>query len=163
MLKLYGIWFLVGCTNQQDFTLGKGEDVGVVQEKSTKSLVIGPLDFRLDSSAVHRILKMIVCALEHEYEPYSQQKPGLFLAWLHNSVCLILLSLYFTLFMSLLMYLYIEVTGEIRIFAFVYLSTLPIFANISLSHVLNTFSWVYLGNMFFQMRHFWAAGYEHGL
>ncbi|XP_058524570.1 intermembrane lipid transfer protein VPS13B isoform X2 [Ochotona princeps] len=66
-----------GCTNQQDFTLGKGEDMGVVQEKSTKSLVIGPLDFRLDSSAVHRILKMIVCALEHEYEPYSQLKPGI--------------------------------------------------------------------------------------
>ncbi|XP_036904161.1 vacuolar protein sorting-associated protein 13B isoform X2 [Sturnira hondurensis] len=63
-----------GSINQQDFSLGKSEDLGTVQEKSTKSLVIGPLDFRLDSSAVHRILKMIVCALEHEYEPYNRLK-----------------------------------------------------------------------------------------
>ncbi|XP_058420686.1 intermembrane lipid transfer protein VPS13B isoform X2 [Diceros bicornis minor] len=66
-----------GSANQQDFSSGKSEDLGVVQEKSTKSLVIGPLDFRLDSSAVHRILKMIVCALEHEYEPYSRLKPDI--------------------------------------------------------------------------------------
>ncbi|XP_030880582.1 vacuolar protein sorting-associated protein 13B [Leptonychotes weddellii] len=66
-----------GSTNQQDFSSGKSEDMGTVQEKSTKSLVIGPLDFRLDSSAVHRILKMIVCALEHEYEPYSGLKPDI--------------------------------------------------------------------------------------
>lgn len=72
---------LVGSANQQDFSSGKSEDLGTVQEKSTKSLVIGPLDFRLDSSAVHRILKMVVCALEHEYEPYSRLKPGLF--WLN--------------------------------------------------------------------------------
>ncbi|XP_027964372.1 vacuolar protein sorting-associated protein 13B isoform X5 [Eumetopias jubatus] len=65
-----------GSTNQ-DFSSGKSEDMGTVQEKSTKSLVIGPLDFRLDSSAVHRILKMIVCALEHEYEPYSGLKPDI--------------------------------------------------------------------------------------
>ncbi|XP_059103244.1 intermembrane lipid transfer protein VPS13B isoform X2 [Peromyscus eremicus] len=64
-----------GPANQQDFPSGKNEDLGIVQEKSTKSLVIGPLDFRLDSSAVHRILKMVVCALEHEYEPYSRLKP----------------------------------------------------------------------------------------
>ncbi|XP_055478364.1 intermembrane lipid transfer protein VPS13B [Psammomys obesus] len=63
-----------GPANQQDFPSGKNEDLGIVQEKSTKSLVIGPLDFRLDSSAVHRILKMVVCALEHEYEPYSRLK-----------------------------------------------------------------------------------------
>ncbi|KAM7075816.1 intermembrane lipid transfer protein VPS13B isoform 2-T4 [Molossus nigricans] len=66
-----------GSANQQDFSLGKSEDLGIVQEKSTKSLVVGPLDFRLDSSAVHRILKMIVCALEHEYESYSRLKPDL--------------------------------------------------------------------------------------
>ncbi|XP_032982549.1 intermembrane lipid transfer protein VPS13B isoform X6 [Rhinolophus ferrumequinum] len=66
-----------GSANQQDFSSGKNEDLGTVQEKSTKSLVIGPLDFRLDSSAVHRILKMIVCALEHEYEPYSRLKPDI--------------------------------------------------------------------------------------
>ncbi|XP_048215264.1 vacuolar protein sorting-associated protein 13B isoform X5 [Perognathus longimembris pacificus] len=64
-----------GSVNQPDFSSGKNEDLGSVQEKSTKSLVIGPLDFRLDSSAVHRILKMIVCAMEHEYEPYSKLKP----------------------------------------------------------------------------------------
>lgn len=75
----YKMSFLVGSANQ-DFSSGKSEDMGTVQEKSTKSLVIGPLDFRLDSSAVHRILKMIVCALEHEYEPYTGLKPGLFLA-----------------------------------------------------------------------------------
>ncbi|KAM6215693.1 intermembrane lipid transfer protein VPS13B [Rhynchocyon petersi] len=63
-----------GSANQQDFSSGKNEDLGMIQEKSIKSLVIGPLDFRLDSSAVHRILKMIVCALEHEYEPYSKRK-----------------------------------------------------------------------------------------
>uniref|UniRef100_A0A5F5PMW6 Vacuolar protein sorting 13 homolog B n=1 Tax=Equus caballus TaxID=9796 RepID=A0A5F5PMW6_HORSE len=66
-----------GSANQQDFSSGKSEDLGTVQERSTKSLVIGPLDFRLDSSAVHRILKMIVCALEHEYEPYSRLKPDI--------------------------------------------------------------------------------------
>ncbi|XP_061294315.1 intermembrane lipid transfer protein VPS13B isoform X12 [Bos javanicus] len=66
-----------GSANQQDFSSGKSEDLGTVQEKSTKSLVIGPLDFRLDSSAVHRILKMVVCALEHEYEPYSRLKPDI--------------------------------------------------------------------------------------
>ncbi|XP_069847231.1 intermembrane lipid transfer protein VPS13B isoform X1 [Dipodomys merriami] len=64
-----------GSANQPEFSSGKSEDLGSVQEKSTKSLVIGPLDFRLDSSAVHRILKMIVCAMEHEYEPYSKLKP----------------------------------------------------------------------------------------
>nr|XP_023417417.1 vacuolar protein sorting-associated protein 13B isoform X3 [Cavia porcellus] len=64
-----------GSANQQDLSSGKNEDLGTMQEKSTKSLVIGPLDFRLDSSAVHRILKMVVCALEHEYEPYSRLKP----------------------------------------------------------------------------------------
>ncbi|XP_074124521.1 intermembrane lipid transfer protein VPS13B isoform X6 [Sminthopsis crassicaudata] len=60
--------------NQHDLPSAKSEDVGNIQEKSTKSLVVGPLDLRLDSSAVHRILKMIVCALEHEYEPYSKIK-----------------------------------------------------------------------------------------
>nr|XP_044999217.1 vacuolar protein sorting-associated protein 13B isoform X3 [Jaculus jaculus] len=64
-----------GSTNQPDFPSGKNEDLGIVQENSTKSLVIGPLDIRLDSSAVHRILKMIVCAFQHEYEPYGRLKP----------------------------------------------------------------------------------------
>ncbi|XP_021242343.1 vacuolar protein sorting-associated protein 13B isoform X6 [Numida meleagris] len=62
--------------NQQDPSV-KSEDFGNVQEMSTKSLIVGPLNLRLDSSAVHRIMKMIVCALEHEYEPYSRTKPDL--------------------------------------------------------------------------------------
>uniref|UniRef100_A0A8C3UEX9 Vacuolar protein sorting 13 homolog B n=1 Tax=Catharus ustulatus TaxID=91951 RepID=A0A8C3UEX9_CATUS len=61
--------------NQQDLSSVKSEDFGNVQEMSTKSLIVGPLNLRLDSSAVHRIMKMIVCALEHEYEPYSRTKP----------------------------------------------------------------------------------------
>ncbi|NXU82904.1 VP13B protein, partial [Xiphorhynchus elegans] len=61
--------------NQQDLSSVKSEDFGNIQEMSTKSLIVGPLNLRLDSSAVHRIMKMIVCALEHEYEPYSKTKP----------------------------------------------------------------------------------------
>ncbi|XP_026561693.1 vacuolar protein sorting-associated protein 13B isoform X1 [Pseudonaja textilis] len=60
--------------NQPDVTSVKIEDFSGVQEMSTKSLIIGSLSLRLDSSAVHRIIKMIVCALEHEYEPYSKSK-----------------------------------------------------------------------------------------
>ncbi|XP_014735252.1 PREDICTED: vacuolar protein sorting-associated protein 13B isoform X1 [Sturnus vulgaris] len=63
--------------NQQDLSSVKSEDFGNVQEMSTKSLIVGPLNLRLDSSAVHRIMKMIVCALEHEYEPYSRTKPDI--------------------------------------------------------------------------------------
>nr|XP_013797398.1 PREDICTED: vacuolar protein sorting-associated protein 13B isoform X6 [Apteryx mantelli mantelli] len=61
--------------NQQDPSSVKSEDFGNVQEMSTKNLIVGPLNLRLDSSAVHRIMKMIVCALEHEYEPYRRTKP----------------------------------------------------------------------------------------
>ncbi|NWY01214.1 VP13B protein, partial [Nothoprocta ornata] len=61
--------------NQQDLPSVKSEDFGHVQEMSTKNLIVGPLNLRLDSSAVHRIMKMIVCALEHEYEPYRRTKP----------------------------------------------------------------------------------------
>ncbi|KAH0617534.1 hypothetical protein JD844_015888, partial [Phrynosoma platyrhinos] len=60
--------------NQSDVTSVKTEDFGNIQEMSTKSLIVGPLSLRLDSSAVHRIMKMVVCALEHEYEPYSKSK-----------------------------------------------------------------------------------------
>lgn len=73
------IILLVVSGNQQDLSSVKSEDFGNVQEMSTKSLIVGPLNLRLDSSAVHRIMKMIVCALEHEYEPYSRTKPGLLL------------------------------------------------------------------------------------
>ncbi|XP_041797507.1 vacuolar protein sorting-associated protein 13B-like isoform X1 [Chelmon rostratus] len=48
------------------------EVVPAVQETSIKRLVVGPLDIRLHSSAVHRILKMVTCAMDHEYEPYCK-------------------------------------------------------------------------------------------
>lgn len=70
--------YILGSGNQPDVTSVKIEDFIGVQEMSTKSLIIGPLSLRLDSSAVHRIIKMIVCALEHEYEPYSKSKLGMF-------------------------------------------------------------------------------------
>lgn len=47
-----------------------------VQETSIKRLVVGPLNIRLHSSAVHRILKMIICAMDHEYEPYCKPHQG---------------------------------------------------------------------------------------
>ncbi|XP_024861021.1 vacuolar protein sorting-associated protein 13B isoform X2 [Kryptolebias marmoratus] len=57
----------------QDFSVLSPEELmPVVQETSIKRLVVGPLDIRLHSSAVHRILKMITCAMEHEYEPYCK-------------------------------------------------------------------------------------------
>lgn len=59
--------------SQLDLTSVKTEETSSVQEMSTKSIIVGPLSLRLDSSAVHRIMKMIVCALEHEYEPYKSK------------------------------------------------------------------------------------------
>ncbi|XP_044063064.1 vacuolar protein sorting-associated protein 13B-like isoform X9 [Siniperca chuatsi] len=57
----------------QDFSVVSLEDVvPTVQETSIKRLVVGPLDIRLHSSAVHRILKMVTCAMDHEYEPYCK-------------------------------------------------------------------------------------------
>ncbi|XP_041648797.1 vacuolar protein sorting-associated protein 13B-like isoform X2 [Cheilinus undulatus] len=59
----------------QDSSIVSIEEVApTVQETSIKRLVVGPLDTRLHSSAVHRILKMVTCAMDHEYEPYY--KPG---------------------------------------------------------------------------------------
>ncbi|XP_066547149.1 intermembrane lipid transfer protein VPS13B isoform X2 [Amia ocellicauda] len=61
---------------QQEFSvMNKEDDPPGVQETSVKRLVVGPLDIRLHSSAVHRILKMVACGLDHEYEPYSSPKP----------------------------------------------------------------------------------------
>nr|XP_015804809.2 intermembrane lipid transfer protein VPS13B isoform X1 [Nothobranchius furzeri] len=58
-------------TGSQDFSVLSTEEVmPIVEETSIKRLVVGPLDIRLHSSAVHRILKMITCAMDHEYEPY---------------------------------------------------------------------------------------------
>ncbi|XP_058503196.1 intermembrane lipid transfer protein VPS13B-like isoform X1 [Solea solea] len=60
----------------QDFSVvGMEETVPVVKETSIKRLVVGPLDVRLHSSAVHRILKMVTCAMDHEYEPYCKPQP----------------------------------------------------------------------------------------
>ncbi|XP_063055639.1 intermembrane lipid transfer protein VPS13B-like [Engraulis encrasicolus] len=65
-----------GCVGSQDFSsTGKEEPPPPVQESSVKRLVIGPIDLRLHSSAVHRIFKMVACALDHEYEPYIRPKP----------------------------------------------------------------------------------------
>nr|XP_057909546.1 intermembrane lipid transfer protein VPS13B-like isoform X7 [Doryrhamphus excisus] len=57
----------------QDLSTGIMEDVvPTVQETSIKRLIVGPLDIKLHSSAVHRIIKMITCAMDHEYEPYCK-------------------------------------------------------------------------------------------
>nr|XP_046256632.1 vacuolar protein sorting-associated protein 13B-like isoform X4 [Scatophagus argus] len=57
----------------RDFSVVNMEEaVPSVQETSIKRLVVGPLDVRLHSSAVHRILKMVTCAMDHEYEPYCK-------------------------------------------------------------------------------------------
>lgn len=52
------------------------ETLPTVQEISIKRLVVGPLGVRLHSSAIHRILKMITCAMDHEYEPYCKPQQG---------------------------------------------------------------------------------------
>lgn len=62
----------------QDFSVLSTEELmpKVQEETSIKRLVVGPLDVRLHSSAVHRILKMITCAMDHEYEPYCKPTQG---------------------------------------------------------------------------------------
>lgn len=61
----------------QDFSgMSMEEIVPAVQETSIKRLVVGPLDIRLHSSAIHRILKMVTCAMDHEYEPYCKAQRG---------------------------------------------------------------------------------------
>lgn len=70
----HSIMFFVG---SQDISgLHPEELVLAVQETSMKRLVVGPLDIRLHSSAAHRILKMITCAMDHEYEPYCKPQQG---------------------------------------------------------------------------------------
>ncbi|XP_031694400.1 vacuolar protein sorting-associated protein 13B-like isoform X2 [Anarrhichthys ocellatus] len=60
----------------QEFSAVSTEDVvPAVQETSIKTLVVGPLDVRLNSSAIHRILKMVTCGMDHEYEPYCKLQP----------------------------------------------------------------------------------------
>lgn len=68
-----------------DFSSANTEEaVPAVQETSIKRLVVGPLDIRLHSSAVHRILKMVTCAMDHEYEPYAKPQQGQTDAFLHS-------------------------------------------------------------------------------
>lgn len=64
------------CTDSQDLSESVEEPLSAVQETSIKRLVVGPLDIRLHSSAVHRILKMVLCAMDHEYEPYCKPHQG---------------------------------------------------------------------------------------
>ncbi|XP_029359487.1 vacuolar protein sorting-associated protein 13B isoform X3 [Echeneis naucrates] len=59
--------------DSQDISMVSMEEaVPSVQETSIKRLVVGPLDIRLHSSTVHRLLKMVTCAMDHEYEPYCK-------------------------------------------------------------------------------------------
>ncbi|XP_056617879.1 intermembrane lipid transfer protein VPS13B-like isoform X2 [Triplophysa dalaica] len=63
------------CVGLQDFSALRKDDTPLVQETSQKRIVIGPLDLQLHSSAVHRILKMAACTLDHEYQPYCKPQP----------------------------------------------------------------------------------------
>lgn len=77
--------FVLLCADSQDFSESPEEPPSAVQETSIKRLVVGPLDVRLHSSAVHRVLKMVLCAMDHEYEPYCKPHQGqLFLTTLHS-------------------------------------------------------------------------------
>ncbi|XP_041104665.1 vacuolar protein sorting-associated protein 13B-like isoform X3 [Polyodon spathula] len=64
--------------SQQEYSsISKEEEPPIVQEMSVKRLVVGPLDICFNSSAVHRILKIVACSLEHEYESYSKPNPDI--------------------------------------------------------------------------------------
>lgn len=63
------------CVGPQDFAALRKDDPPRMQETSQKRIVIGPLDVQLHSSAVHRILKMAACTLDHEYQPYCKPQP----------------------------------------------------------------------------------------
>ncbi|KAI7806135.1 putative vacuolar protein sorting-associated protein 13B-like [Triplophysa rosa] len=60
---------------ENDFSALRKDETPLVQETSQKRIVIGPLDLQLHSSAVHRILKMAACTLDHEYQPYCKPQP----------------------------------------------------------------------------------------
>ncbi|XP_069813452.1 intermembrane lipid transfer protein VPS13B isoform X6 [Dendropsophus ebraccatus] len=66
-----------GSVNQQDFPATKADENGSFEEMSIKRLVVGPIDLRLDSSSVHRIMKMVACSFDHEYEAYGSSRPVL--------------------------------------------------------------------------------------
>ncbi|XP_067217864.1 intermembrane lipid transfer protein VPS13B-like isoform X4 [Chanodichthys erythropterus] len=63
------------CVGLQDFPALRKDEPPLVQETSVKRIVVGPLDVQLHSSAVHRILKMAACTLDHEYQPYCKPQP----------------------------------------------------------------------------------------
>uniref|UniRef100_A0A3P9JC91 Vacuolar protein sorting 13 homolog B n=1 Tax=Oryzias latipes TaxID=8090 RepID=A0A3P9JC91_ORYLA len=64
-----------GKGSQEFLVSGMEEAVAAVEETSIKRLVVGPLNIRLHSSAIHRILKMITCAMDHEYVSYCRPQP----------------------------------------------------------------------------------------
>ncbi|XP_039544806.1 vacuolar protein sorting-associated protein 13B-like isoform X5 [Pimephales promelas] len=79
-LQRYGAFYmdyLYTMENSSRVCVGPQEckDEPLVQETSVKRIVVGPLDLQLHSSAVHRILKMIACTLDHEYQPYCKPQP----------------------------------------------------------------------------------------
>ncbi|XP_058602808.1 intermembrane lipid transfer protein VPS13B isoform X2 [Onychostoma macrolepis] len=63
------------CVGLQDFPALRKDEPPLVQETSVKRIVVGPLEVQLHSSAVHRILKMAACTLDHEYQPYCKPQP----------------------------------------------------------------------------------------
>ncbi|KAM9308647.1 intermembrane lipid transfer protein VPS13B [Gastrophryne carolinensis] len=65
-----------GSLSQQDIPAVKPEETSGIQEMSIKRLVVGPIDLRLDSSSVHRIMKMVACSFDHEYETYGCSVPA---------------------------------------------------------------------------------------
>ncbi|KAM5157653.1 intermembrane lipid transfer protein VPS13B isoform 1-T1 [Mantella aurantiaca] len=65
-----------GSISQQEFPILKPEEISNTKEMSIKRLVVGPIDLRLDSSSVHRIMKMVACSFDHEYEAYSCSRPA---------------------------------------------------------------------------------------
>ncbi|XP_075922652.1 intermembrane lipid transfer protein VPS13B isoform X4 [Petromyzon marinus] len=56
---------------------GRAGDGPRPRESSLKRFVLGAAELRLDASSVHRVAKMVACALDHEYEAYSSPGPEL--------------------------------------------------------------------------------------
>lgn len=73
---MFLFWIHLFAGSQEFLVSGMEEAVAAVEETSIKRLVVGPLNIRLHSSAVHRILKMITCAMDHEYVSYCRPQPG---------------------------------------------------------------------------------------
>lgn len=82
---MFLFWIHLFAGSQEFLVSGMEEAVAAVEETSIKRLVVGPLNIRLHSSAVHRILKMITCAMDHEYVSYCRPQPGQWLDQLLGS------------------------------------------------------------------------------